>query len=113
MQVWGLIVMTIVSFLVAFKLYDWIANALIAYGLIIVFSFSFEWVFITTELLRATHRRRKAWWTGALRTSQSGGISWTTEYEPPPARASRSMPQDGVAAGGHADTDEGAAAAGG
>jgi ABC-2 type transport system permease protein len=48
--VWSLTIMTIVSFLVGFRLHDGIANGLIALGLIIVFSFAFEWVFITTGL---------------------------------------------------------------
>jgi ABC transporter DrrB family efflux protein len=49
-QVWGLIAMTIVSFLVGFRLDDGIGNGLIAVGLIIVYLFAFEWVFITTGL---------------------------------------------------------------
>jgi hypothetical protein len=49
-QVWGLIAMTIVSFLVGFRLDDGIGNGLIAVGLIVVYLFAFEWVFITTGL---------------------------------------------------------------
>jgi ABC-2 type transport system permease protein len=48
--VWGLLVMTIVSFLVGFRLHGGVADGLIAFGLIIVFSFAFEWVFITAGL---------------------------------------------------------------
>jgi ABC-2 type transport system permease protein len=50
MQVWGLLVMTIVSFLVGFRLEGGIANGLVAGALILVFVFAFEWVFITTGL---------------------------------------------------------------
>jgi ABC-2 type transport system permease protein len=50
MLVWGLLVMTIVSFLIGFRLHGGIAAGLIAFALIIVFSFAFEWVFITTGL---------------------------------------------------------------
>jgi ABC-2 type transport system permease protein len=50
MLVWGLLVMTIVSFLIGFRLHGGIAAGLTAFALIIVFSFAFEWVFITTGL---------------------------------------------------------------
>jgi ABC-2 type transport system permease protein len=50
MQVWGLIAMTIVSFLAGFRLHGGVGNGVIAVGLIIVFLFAFEWVFITTGL---------------------------------------------------------------
>jgi ABC-2 type transport system permease protein len=49
-QVWGLVVMTIASFLVGFRLHGGIADGLIAFALIIVFSFAFEWLFIATGL---------------------------------------------------------------
>jgi ABC-type multidrug transport system permease subunit len=42
--------MTLVSFLVGFRLHGGIADGLIAFALIIVFSFAFEWVFITFGL---------------------------------------------------------------
>jgi ABC-2 type transport system permease protein len=48
--VWGLLIMTIVSFLVGFRLHGGIADGVIAFALIIVFSFAFEWVFITAGL---------------------------------------------------------------
>jgi ABC-2 type transport system permease protein len=48
--VWGLLVMTIVSHLVGFRLHGGIADGVIAFALIIVFSFAFEWVFITAGL---------------------------------------------------------------
>jgi ABC-2 type transport system permease protein len=46
----GLLVLTLVSFLVGFRLHGGIADGLIAFALIIVFSFAFEWVFITFGL---------------------------------------------------------------
>jgi ABC-2 type transport system permease protein len=49
-QAWGLVAMTIVSFLAGFRLGGGIGNGLIAAGLIIVFLFAFEWVFITMGL---------------------------------------------------------------
>jgi ABC transporter DrrB family efflux protein len=49
-QAWGLLVMTIVSFLVGFRLHGGIGAGLLAFALIIVFSFVFEWVFIATGL---------------------------------------------------------------
>ena len=45
-QGWGIVVMTIVSFLVGFRLHDGVANGLIAIALLVVFMFAFEWVFI-------------------------------------------------------------------
>jgi ABC-2 type transport system permease protein len=50
MQVWGLLAMAIVSFLVGFRLEDGVGNGLVAAGLIMVYLFAFEWVFITTGL---------------------------------------------------------------
>lgn len=49
-QAWGLLVMTIVSFLVGFRLHGGIGAGLLAFALIIVFSFVFEWVFIAAGL---------------------------------------------------------------
>jgi ABC-2 type transport system permease protein len=50
MQMWSLMVMAVVSFLVGFRVHDGLNNALIAAALIIVFVFAFEWVFITMGL---------------------------------------------------------------
>jgi ABC-2 type transport system permease protein len=50
MQMWSLLVMTIVSFLVGFRVHDGLDNALLAAALIVVFVFAFEWVFITMGL---------------------------------------------------------------
>lgn len=45
-QAWGIVVMTIVSFLVGFRLHAGVADGLIAVALLVVFMFAFEWVFI-------------------------------------------------------------------
>lgn len=50
MQTWGLLVMVAVSFLVGFRLEAGIANGLLAFVLVLLFVFSFEWVFITMGL---------------------------------------------------------------
>lgn len=50
MLLWGLVIMTAVSFLIGFRLHDGIASGLIAFAFIVVFSFVFEWVFITVGL---------------------------------------------------------------
>jgi ABC-2 type transport system permease protein len=49
-QTWGLLVMTAVSFLVGFRLQGGIGRGLLAFGLILVFSFAFEWIFIAAGL---------------------------------------------------------------
>jgi ABC transporter DrrB family efflux protein len=49
-QAWGLLVMTIVSFLVGFRLHGGIGSGLLAFALVVVFGFTFEWVFIATGL---------------------------------------------------------------
>jgi len=46
-QVWGLTIMTIIGFLIGFRLGGSVANGILAFLLIIVFAFAFEWVFIT------------------------------------------------------------------
>ena len=49
-QFWGLAAMTIVSFAIGFRLHDGLGNAMIAVALIAVYTFAFEWVFITMGL---------------------------------------------------------------
>jgi ABC-2 type transport system permease protein len=49
-QVWGLVAMTVVGFAVGFRLQDGIAKGLLAAGLIVIYLFAFEWVFITMGL---------------------------------------------------------------
>jgi ABC-2 type transport system permease protein len=46
-QVWGLTIMTIIGFLIGFRLGGSVANGILAFLLIVLFSFAFEWVFIT------------------------------------------------------------------
>ena len=53
MQVWGLLVMTMVSFLVGFRLHGGIAAGVLAFALVVVFSFVFVWVFMATGLYAA------------------------------------------------------------
>lgn len=49
-QTWGLTIMTIIGFAVGFRLHAPIGNAVFAFALIILYSFAFEWVFITLGL---------------------------------------------------------------
>ena len=44
---WGLIIMTVIGFAVGFRLGGSVSNALLAFALLIVYSFVLEWVFIT------------------------------------------------------------------
>jgi ABC transporter DrrB family efflux protein len=46
-QTWGLLIMTIIGFAIGFRLHANIARGILAFLLIIVFSFAFEWIFIT------------------------------------------------------------------
>jgi ABC-2 type transport system permease protein len=47
---WGLVIMTLISFGIGFRLHGGIVDGLIAFGLLIVYTFVFEWVFITLGL---------------------------------------------------------------
>ena len=47
---WGLVIMTILGFVIGFRFHDGIVNALMAFALIIAFGFAFEWVFIAVGL---------------------------------------------------------------
>jgi ABC-2 type transport system permease protein len=49
-QVWALLVMTAVSFLVGFRLHGGIVDGLLAFALVVVFGCTLEWVFMTTGL---------------------------------------------------------------
>jgi ABC-2 type transport system permease protein len=49
-QTWGLLVMTAASFVVGFRLHGGIGGGLLAFALILVFCFTFEWVFIAAGL---------------------------------------------------------------
>lgn len=46
-QVWGLTIMTVIGFGIGFRLGGSAANGILAFLLIVVFAFAFEWVFIT------------------------------------------------------------------
>jgi ABC-2 type transport system permease protein len=48
--VWGLVVMTVIGFAVGFRLHGPVARGIFAFGLLIVFTFVFEWVFVTLGL---------------------------------------------------------------
>jgi ABC-2 type transport system permease protein len=47
MQLWGLLVTTAIGFAVGFRIHGTVADALLAFGLLVVFGFAFEWLFIT------------------------------------------------------------------
>jgi len=49
-QLWGLSIMTVIGFAVGFRLSGTISAGIFAFVLILVFSFAFEWVFITLGL---------------------------------------------------------------
>lgn len=49
-QAWGLTIMTAIGFAVGFRLGGSVADGILAFLLILVFSFAFEWVFITLGL---------------------------------------------------------------
>jgi ABC transporter DrrB family efflux protein len=48
--VWGLVVMTLVGFVVGFRVHTDAASALLAFGLCILFGFAFTWMFATIGL---------------------------------------------------------------
>src|SRR6266704_2731453 len=50
MQVWGLAVTTAIGFAVGFRIHGSVADALAAFGLLLVLGFAFEWLFITLGL---------------------------------------------------------------
>jgi ABC-2 type transport system permease protein len=50
-QVWGLVVTIAIGFAVGFRLHGSVADALVAFGLLVVLGFAFEWLFITLGLL--------------------------------------------------------------
>jgi ABC-2 type transport system permease protein len=49
--VWGLAVTTAIGFAVGFRIHGSLADALAAFGLLVVLGFAFEWLFITLGLL--------------------------------------------------------------
>src|SRR6266508_3836183 len=48
--VWGLAITTAIGFAVGFRLHGSLLDALAAFGLLVVFGFAFEWLFITLGL---------------------------------------------------------------
>jgi ABC-2 type transport system permease protein len=50
MQVWGLLITTAIGFAVGFRIHGGVADALAAFGLLLVLGFAFEWLFITLGL---------------------------------------------------------------
>lgn len=49
-QTWGTLIMTVVGFLIGFRLGGSVAAGLFAFALLILFAFVFEWIFITLGL---------------------------------------------------------------
>lgn len=47
---WGLVIMTLISFGIGFRLHAGLVDGLIAFALLVVYTFVFEWVFITLGL---------------------------------------------------------------
>lgn len=50
MQVWGLLITTAIGFAVGFRIHGGVADALVAFGLLLLLGFAFEWLFITLGL---------------------------------------------------------------
>src|SRR4249919_3310886 len=48
--IWSLVITTAIGFAVGFRIHGSIAEALLAFGLCLVFGFAFEWLFITLGL---------------------------------------------------------------
>jgi ABC-2 type transport system permease protein len=48
--VWGLLITAAIGFAVGFRLHGSLTDALVAFGLLVVFGFAFEWLFITLGL---------------------------------------------------------------
>jgi ABC-2 type transport system permease protein len=48
--VWGLLITTAIGFAVGFRLHGSVADALVAFGLLVVLAFAFEWLFIALGL---------------------------------------------------------------
>ena len=52
--VWGLAITSAVGFAVGFRLHGSLTDALVAFGLLVVFGFAFEWLFLTLGLFAGT-----------------------------------------------------------
>ncbi|MGZ4590386.1 MAG: ABC transporter permease, partial [Actinomycetes bacterium] len=49
--VWGLVITTAIGFAVGFRIHGSVPDALAAFGLIVVFGFAFEWLFIALGMM--------------------------------------------------------------
>src|SRR5207237_7773226 len=49
-QIWGLTIMTIIGFATGFRLGGSVSAGILAFLLIVLFAFAFEWIFITLGL---------------------------------------------------------------
>ena len=54
MLVWGLVITAAIGFAVGFRLHGSPTDALAAFGLLVVFGFAFEWLFLTLGLYAGT-----------------------------------------------------------
>jgi ABC-2 type transport system permease protein len=54
MHTWSLAITVAIGFAVGFRLHGSVADALMAFGLCVVFGFAFEWLFITLGLIAGT-----------------------------------------------------------
>jgi ABC-2 type transport system permease protein len=52
--VWGLLVTAAIGFAVGFRIHGPVTDTLIAFGLLVVFGFAFEWLFVTLGLVAGT-----------------------------------------------------------
>jgi ABC-2 type transport system permease protein len=52
--VWGLLITAAIGFAVGFRLHGSLTDALVAFELLVVFGFAFEWLFITLGLVAGT-----------------------------------------------------------
>jgi len=52
--VWGLVITTAIGFAVGFRIHGSVADALVAFGLLVVLGFALEWLFITLGLFAGT-----------------------------------------------------------
>ncbi|HEV2892738.1 MAG TPA: ABC transporter permease [Actinomycetota bacterium] len=59
--VWSLAITSAVGFAVGFRLHGGLADALAAFGLLLVFGFAFEWMFITSACSPGPPRPPRAW----------------------------------------------------
>jgi hypothetical protein len=61
MVVWSLLITATIGFAVGFRLHGSLPDALAAFGLLVVFGFAFEWLFITLGLLAGGAQAAQGW----------------------------------------------------